>query len=242
MKNESYQLKKSVEISYDLQELHNLKYVKLIFKRIDGKYHEIATKIKFVGEHLVSLYCKYDKNINMKCPQEVIVKFITDDYMYLSKATMKDAKILDDLLFFTILPPQNMIKQQKRKYYRADLDCLCMLEIIDKNNKSTAYIAKSVNISANGILIHKLETLHSDGFVELEMSAEDYYNIVIFLEPDLVFKQQAKFIRQERKNNICRYAFHLISTNGQYVDAICKYVTNEQLKQLQKQKEKDVNK
>jgi len=220
------------EMLYSTSELSKLKYVKVIYIGLDGKLHEIRTEFKFIGDVLISLYFVYDDEFNINYPQDVVVKFVTSDAMYLAMATLKEIKKVDNIVYLTLLPPTKMIRRQYRKYCRVSLNRPCILVSIDEEGKSTVYLSKSVNISASGILVHNLEEMDSDDIVTPEFLKTGKYHVITFLEDNTVLKLSAKYARNEKVNGVKRYAFHYTNATQEKIDAICKYVTVEQIKQL----------
>lgn len=222
------------EVYYNMAELPKPKYVKVVYTGLDGNSHEITTDVKFLGDVLISLYFRCERDFNINYPQDILIKFITSDAMYVAKAVLQEIKKADDYVYFSIIPPAKVLRRQNRKYVRVDLDRTCVLVITDKDFNSTTYLTKSINLSACGVLLHNLETMDSNDVLskEVKMSKYDCYHIVIFLEPDLVLKLFARYVRHEKVNTSHRYAFQFLGMKEKETDMICKYVTNEQLKQL----------
>ena len=183
------------------------------------------------------MYFKWKSDFDINYPQEVTIKFVTYDAMYYAQATLQEIKKSDNRIYFSVIPPTKMIRQQKRKYARVELERSCVLAITDEYGRCTTYLTKSINLSACGILLHNLETLDSNDILKdkVEMSKHAWYNIVIFMEPDVVIKLFAMYVRHECINNSHRYAFRFFNTKQKDIDLIGKCITNEQLKLLKLQ-------
>ena len=227
------------EIYYDIAELSKLKYVKVAYKDIDDEIHEVSTEVKFIGNSLISLYFNQTQNFYAECPQDVILKFVTTDAMYIATAILTEAKKVNNVVYLSIVPPVKIIRQQNRKYTRVNIDRTCILVVDDAKGKSTTYMAKSVNLSASGILINNLKTIIYDEPFESDFSKYDCFHIIMCLESDMVIKQFARYVRHDYVNNSHRYAFHYMRTKPETVSMINKYAINEQIKQLKQMQNND---
>lgn len=227
------------EMSYSTAELSNLKYVKVLYTGLDNKLYSVNTEVKFIGDVLISLYFNHDASFSIECPQEVMLKFVTMDAMYIASARLQEIKKNDKKVYFSIIPPTKMVRQQKRKYSRVDILRNCVLVVNDEKGKCDTYMSKTVNLSASGILIHELETMFSDKFVEINASKYGCYHLLLFLEKDIALKLFARFVRHECVNGSHQYAFHFLNVKPKNIDLINKYVTAEQLNQLKAIQKKD---
>ena len=133
------------------------------------------------------------------------------------------------------MPPSRMNRRQNRKYYRVNLKRTCVLFVTDKEGNSTAFMSKMVDVSAGGVLIHKLESMFSNEIIIINPSDYEYFNIVLFLDLDIVLKLQARPVRTENMETSPRYAFEFIKMKQSDIDIISKYVTKEQVEQLKMQ-------
>lgn len=220
------------EVSYNAAELSNYKYVKVIYKGVDNKPHEVMTDVKTLNDSEISLYFKYRVDFDIKCPQEITVKFVTDDGMFVAKSTLKELEKSNRFAFMKILPPSRMEKRQERKYYRVSMKRYCVLIVTDENGNSKGYMSRLVDISAGGVLIHKLESMFNDCFVNINPDDWKQFNIVLFLDIDIVLKLSARFVRCEKQEQYYRYAFEFIKIKESDINIISKYVTKEQVEQL----------
>ena len=223
------------EMGYNAAELSKLRYVKVIYTGLDNKQHEIKTEVKFLGEALISLYFRYKQCFDIQYPQEVTIKFVTG--LYIAKSTLQEIKKDDNLVYFTIVPPARMEKRQNRRYYRINLKRTCVLVATDANGNSSGYMSRLVDVSAGGLLIHKLESMFSDEYVTIDPLSYKYFNIVLFLDIDTVLKLSAKFIRWEKGEESSRYAFEFMRMKQSDIDTISKYVNKEQIEQLKMQQQ-----
>lgn len=226
------------EMYFSLAELHKLKYVKVIYTDFEDKRHEVSTEVKFIGELLISLYFQTEEDgFDIECPQDVTLKFVTSDALYIAKSSLKEVIQTGNIVYFSINPPEKMTRRQSRKYARAELDRTCVLSIADDVGHRTTYLAKSLNMSACGILLYNLESFDSDDIMQekLEMSKYDCYHVVVFLEQNIVLKLFARFVRDEYVDGTYRYAFQFLNMKQKNIDLICKCITNEQLKMIKLQ-------
>ena len=224
------------EVSYNLADLSNLKYVKVAYTGLDNKSHEVVTDVQQLGEELISVYFRYKAKFDIKYPQQVTVKFITDGGMFVAESLLQEIKKSDSYVYFTIMPPAKMIKRQERKYYRIQLKRACVLVATDKSGNSSCFMSRLVDISAGGVLIHKLESMYNSDIVSINPQDYKRFNIVLFLDIETVLKLTARFVRQEKNDVSYRYAFEFTEIQQKDVDTISKYVTKEQVEQLKLQR------
>ena len=223
------------EIGYSTAELSKLKYVKVKYTGLDDKQHEIKTEVKMLGEALISVYFRDIGDFDIKYPQQVTVKFVTDAGMFIAKSILQSIKKSDNYVYFSIMPPARMIKHQDRKYYRICLKRHCVLICTDEEANSIAFMSKLVDVSAGGVLIHQLESMFNDDIVNINPENFKYFNIVLFLDIDTVLKLSARYVRQEKREDSYRYAFEFIRMKQKDTDTISKYVAKEQLGQMKLQ-------
>ena len=220
------------DMGYDTEELSKLKYVKVTYTDLDEEKHEIHTEVKFIGNTLISLYFNQSQSFYIDCPQDVILKFVTSDAMYIATTSLIETKKSGNKVYLSVVPPKKMVRQQNRKYSRVDINRSCVLVVNDNQGNSITFLSKTVNLSASGILICNLESMFDEEYVDADFSKLDCYHLVLFLETDMVFKLFARYVRHDCVNGIHRYAFHFLNMKPQDTDMIFKYVTNEQIKQL----------
>lgn len=220
------------EVGYNLTELSKLKYVKIIYTGLDNHLHEIRTEVKTLEEKSISLRFRYKENFDIQYPQNVIIKFVADSGMYIAKSVLQEIKKVNDYVYFTVLPPKKMVKRQERKYYRINLKQTCIFVATDEEFHSTVFLSQIVDISAGGILIHKLQSMFDSRCVRINVDGFKYFNIILFLETDTVLKLSARYVRQEIADESYRYAFEFTKMTQSDINTISKFVTKKQIEQL----------
>jgi len=223
------------EMNYNTADLSKLKYIKVVYTGLDSGWHEVKTEVKFMGTELISLYFRDNRGFNINYPQKVTIKFVCEDGLYTAQSTLQKIEKVDELVYFTILPPARMDKRQNRKYFRINLKRTCVLIATKKDGNSAAYMSRLVDVSAGGVLIHQLESMFNDKYVSIDPINYDYFNIVLFLDLNIVLKLSARFIRHEKADESDRYAFEFVRMKPGDIDTISKFVTREQVEQLKLQ-------
>lgn len=219
------------EIAYSNASLSNLKYVKIDYVA-DDKLHEIKTEVKFIRDNLIQVYFRSRKDFDLKYPQLVSAKFVAEDCLYTAEVTLNDVQRADNFIYLDLIPPKVMDRRQNRKYYRICLKRTCVLIATDRTGRSTAFMSRLVDVSAGGLLIHQLESMFDSTYINIDPSEYVQYNIVLFLDLDIVLKLSARYVRQEKAEVSNRYAFEFINIKQSDVDTISQYVTKEQVEQL----------
>lgn len=124
----------------------------------------------------------------------------------------------------------------RRKYIRVGLKRHCVLICTDEYGNSKSYMSRSIDMSLGGVLIHKLESMFSNDYVRINPADFRYFNIVLFLDIDVVLKLSANYVRQEKGRVSYRYGFEFVGVNNEDLGTVSKYITQEQLRQRKQQK------
>ena len=240
------QAKEKAEITgnFDLyyKKLEEIKNTSLNVKPKEIKeepIEEVKEEIKEIGEdsketeNSEETKEKENNEFDVECPQEVILKFVLGELLYVSKATLKTVDIKATKVYFKTAAPQVLEFQQHRRFYRIELKRLCLLIANKKDIGSEAFVARSINLSAGGVLINRLEGMESNKYVSINPEEYESFNLIIVLELDKILKLSAKYIRQEQGRKSYRYAFEFINIEEAKTNYISKYVIGKQLEELQ---------
>ena len=220
------------ESVFDTKVLPNIAQVEVIYKGLDNNLHQANTEIKNISKENFIVNFAYEGEFTIEHPQSVDIRFVIDNALYISKTTLSYVKRVGKEIYFTIMMPKMMSLVQKRKYYRIKLERSCVLIATDENGNSTSFLSRVVDISAGGILMHKLESMYDDKYVNIEPEKYKKFNIVLFLDVDVVLKLSARYVRFEKANRLKKYAFEFTKMNLNDINTISKYVAKEQLIQL----------
>ena len=173
------------------------------------------------------------KAFEAECPQQIMLKFVIDDLLYIAEATLEDVEIKRPRVYFRIKAPEILKFEQHRKYYRISLRRLCLLVATNNEGCSSAFLARSINLSAGGVLINRLETLaEDDKYITINPEEYSRFNLVIVLEMDKVLKLSARYVRQEEGKKSWRYGFEFTEISKEKTDFINKYVIGKQIDEL----------
>lgn len=213
----------------DLAEVESLI---VIYLGSDRKKHEVRAEIKSIGRYLITLFFQTSKPVSIGYPQDVTLKFLIDDVMYSAETELKEVKISANTVFLAVQAPENFKQQQNRKYFRMPVNRSGVLVATDNKNFNTVFLTRTVNLSGGGVLLHDFEAMSSGSIVAPEIDDKYIYTLILLLEANVVLKLQAQYIRHEEVNGSHRYAFQFVNIKTKDLDTICKYVTNEQVKQL----------
>ncbi len=215
LKQENIELKKSEEYEKSKEELEEEK----------RKEEENLKKQKELEE-------EEKKKYSANCPQEVVLKFVIDDLLYVAKTELKGIGIKASKVYFNVKAPAVLKLKQRRRFYRIVLRRLCMLVATNITGSENSFIAKSINLSAGGILLNGLEPVVDGSRNVIYPNEYKAYNIVIVLEPDKVIKLEARYVRQEAGKKSKRYAFEFINVSPEKIDFLSKYVIRKQIEKL----------
>ena len=96
------------EIGYNLADLSNMKYVKVMYTGLDNKPHEVTTDVQLLGEAMIYVYFRYKANFDIKYPQNVTIKFVTDGGMYIAESVLQEIKKSDNFGEISIFENQTI--------------------------------------------------------------------------------------------------------------------------------------
>lgn len=220
-------------MSFDATKLDTLQYVKVVYANRNKDLNEIVTSVKTLNNTTIELIQKDGESINLVCPLGVILKFVTHDAIYFAKVILNSISTVNRRTLLSIKAPAKMIRQQCRKNTRIYMERNCALYMNNGKSTPSLYIAKSVNISASGALIDRLEPLSNDDTANPIFDINSVGSIVLFLETDLLIPTAAKLVRIERRNDSpFRYAFQFMDLKQKYINPFYKYIVSSELKQL----------
>ncbi len=179
-----------------------------------------------------------DKNIegnkfNVNCPQPVMLKFVFNEILYVSHAQLVEVHSKGSKVIFKLKAPDVLRFQQHRRFYRINLKRLCVLIASNSQGSSDVFVARSINLSAGGVLINRLETISQDNkFVSINPEDYEAFNLILVIELEKVLKLSARYVRQEEGAKSWRYGFEFINISKDKIDFINKYVIGKQISKL----------
>lgn len=227
----------SKTLSFDISNLASLQYVKIIFLDSKNKLHEIQTESSEIEGNIIKLSLQGEKEFDVDCPTGAVLKFVTTDSIHFTKTVLKKVRSVGHKLVFVLETPQKIIQKQYRKFNRIAKNRPCVLLFKNKTLKDKTFIAKTVNMSKGGVLLHDFESLSNDQKQCLKLADGDCCYIAIFIKHNITIKSYAKFIRTEYINESYRYGFQFIDMPKQYSDTLDKYIKSEEFKLVQSVKE-----
>ena len=166
------------------------------------------------------------------CPQTVLLKFVVGELLYVTNAELKSIKMKYSKIYFNISAPDTLKLQQLRRFYRINLKRLCILIGSDKEGSTDTYVSRSINLSAGGVLINRLESVTESKYITLNPEKYEKFNLVIVLEMDKILKLPARYVRQEEGKSSQRYAFEFVDISEEKTNYISKYVIRKQIDEL----------
>ena len=227
------------DIDYSTKELSKLKYVKITYTDNENTPIEIQTDVKILGEKMITLFFREKEPFDIQYPQQIIIKFVTENGLFIAISVLQEVRRNDGFVYLIIPAPAKMIQRQKRKYFRVNMKRSCVLIANKENGQGIAFLSRLVDISAGGVLIHKLESMFNDDYIAIDPDDYKSYNIVLFLDIDVVLKLSARFVRYEEAEESYRYAFEFTNMKQNDIDTISKYVTKEQLEQIKQKRQQE---
>ena len=219
-------------VPFSTSKFSSLQYVKIVYVDQNKELYEIKTEVQTINNDTIRLFADKNDGIDITCPCGVALKFVTNDAIYFAKTVLNDIKNINNRIVLFLDAPRKTIRQQKRKFFRINMERPCAI-FVNNNNNAQAYTAQSVNISIGGILLYNVESmLNEEEQTRFTPSKDDSCYIAIFLEQDLKITVCAKFVRSEYVDGSYRYAFQFINMPLKYINPFNKYMTSAELKLL----------
>ncbi len=189
-------------------------------------------KEKISEEELKKREEKEMEKFEADCPQTILLKFVIGELLYVTTAELKSIKMKYSKIYFNISAPDILKLQQHRRFYRISLKRLCLLVGTDKEGSADTYVSRSINLSAGGVLINRLESITESKYITLNPEKYEKFNLVIVLEMNKILKLPARYVRQEEGKSCWRYAFEFVDIPEEKTNYISKYVIRKQIEEL----------
>jgi c-di-GMP-binding flagellar brake protein YcgR len=217
---------------YSSKDMATVMFVEITYTDNERKLQEIKTEIKFVSDANFTVSLRQSIDFNIRCPQDIAIKYVIDNSLFYAETTLQAVKKVGQEFFLTILAPQKIKQIRKRNFYRVCLKRPSIVIAIDNENNKDIFMASTIDLSAGGVLLHKLESALDNTVVKIDTNKYDQYVIILFLDNDTVLNLSARYIRTDWVNGSYNYAFEFINMNHANTDLISKYVTSAQVKKL----------
>ena len=224
-----------MEEEFNPKEIKNLKRVAVKYIDSENNQRIFDADVVFVSEKNITL-SSVEKGLKLDAPQMVTLKYFQENAMCDADTILDCVKIANGQIYLIVDNPKKVKRINRRKYYRIALKRVCVLVATDKKGNTNSYMSRLVDISLGGLLIHKLESMVSDNYVKIEPADYKSFNIVLFLDIDIVLKLSARFVRYEKGRVSHRYGFEFTNMKKEDIAAIGQYITKEQVKRRQKQR------
>ena len=194
-------------------DLDNINYIKITFKTKDNTPSCTKAAIKRIGEKEVLACARFDEEMDMETPQEVLISFICVNGLYRTKTLLKYIENDAPYVYFTLKTPEGLEYQQNREYFRIKMEENAVLSF-----DNTVVSCKTYDISASGVKLvipHKIDDL-------------DEVVIDLLFDPKNV-RTKAKFVRYDEDDNILKAAFKFINLPESSIDIISQKCIQKQL-------------
>ena len=224
-----------------VEDVFNPKDLK-VAERIGVKYNDSAgnsriidANIIFFSDNNITLSTS-DRELKIEPPQIVSLKYVYENALCDADTILSSVKKANGLTYLIVDYPKKVIRVNRRRYYRIKLKRTCVLTCTYDDGKSDSFISQLVDISLGGLFFHRLETMYNDEYVKIDPSKYVAFNVVLFLDIDVVIKLAVRYIRQEKGRVSYRYAFEFLEMKKNVSEKLNKYITREQIQQRKKLK------
>ena len=197
----------------------DVRYIKISYKDFLGETRSIKAAIKNINNREITACSKFEENLEIKTPQEIVLNIVCKEGLYRTKTILKSVEGDEPYLFFFLDTPQGFEYQQNREYFRVPIDIDCTYSVI-QNDKLIKYKAKTVNLSANGICISISDLIITENNACISFFA---------LSKDIETK--VKYIRSEKINDKYLVSFSFIDLLESDRDLISQICIKKQLEQ-----------
>ncbi|MBQ3311994.1 PilZ domain-containing protein [bacterium] len=219
-----------VEEAFNPKDLKNLKRIGVKYDNSEGKSRIIDANILFISDNNITLSTE-EKDLKLAPPQIVNLKYVFDNALCDADTILDNIKEANGLTYLIIDHPKKVTKINRRKYYRLKLKRTCVLTCTYEDGRSDSFLSRLVDISLGGVFFHKLESMSKDDYVKIDPEKYVAFNIVLFLDVDVVLKIPVRFVRQEKGRVSYRCAFEFLEMKKKSAEKLGQFLTKEQIKQ-----------
>lgn len=199
--------------------LESIKYVKISYRDIDGDPCTVKAAIKKLDSREVLACAKFEDDIEILTPQEVVLSIVCNEGLYKTKTLLRKADSDAPYIFFSLETPQGLEYTQNREYFRVNVEYECNYKVL-KNSELKTIPCKTVNISANGVSIEVPTLTISEEEPELEIKINNK-----------VVKTKIRYIRSERCGSKYLISFTYVNISESDRDVISQACIKRQLEQ-----------
>ena len=128
--------------------LEDIRYVNIKYRNSEGLASAVKAGVKKIGTREILAAGKFEEDIFIKYPQEVVVDFICFDGLHQGVTNLVSVAKEEPYVFFIFYKPEEMEHQQNREYFRvlASFECIYKMD-------NTEFKTKTFDISAGGVSI-----------------------------------------------------------------------------------------
>ncbi len=223
-------------VNFSRADLSRLQCIKMAYTDLDEMSREIKTEVKYLGDKYITVFFKCEEDFNINYPQQVYLRFICDGTVYAADSALLGIKRTNTYVFLTLESPKELVIRQNRRYYRIKLDRVCILLATNNEDHCEAYMSRTIDISAGGVLLYKMESMYDNSPITMEPNNYKCYNIVLILGLNTILKLSARYVRHEQTEKGYKCAFEFMDVSEKERDMLCKFVAQEEVEQLKLQK------
>lgn len=204
-------------MSFDLN-LDNISYIKIAYKDRNEFMHCTKAMINNVGEHEIYASSKYNENIKIPAPQNIVISFITDNGIYKANTKLKHIKYKNNYVYYIVATPEELEYMQNREYFRVRMREKAIITYLENEDTQRFVVCETYDISANGLRV----------ILNKNMDFPTNTTITIFLNSkEITIK--ARYIRNDTEDNIIKASFKYEEISKQDMDYISQQCIKKQL-------------
>lgn len=220
-----------------------IKNILVTFTDLDNKKNEISVSRDAIGDKFISVYFAYTEDFEINYPQQIILKFVTEEALYIIETELKDIIREKNIIYFTIKSPPQIERRQRRAYFRLNLvkNIIIFANDVTQEDGMLMSLAKIVNLSAGGVKVGRIEKLFPDDKKDssnIKLSMYKNFYLILVLNSKTLIRLKAKFARYEQgKDGKAYYCFEFVDTPMKDIDTISKFIIVEQVNQHKLERE-----
>ena len=223
-------------IRWSLFNSTKVKKILVTYTDLESNKNEIEVNRDAFGEKFISVYFLFSENFEINYPQQITLKFITDEALYIVETELKDIIREKNLIYFTIKAPAQIERRQRRAYYRLELtkNVIVVAHDLTQSDGISMMLGKIINLSASGAKIGNVEQLfYSDNYEEqsnVKLSLYKNFHVILILNSKTLVRLKASFVRYEKsKDGQSNYCLKFEEQRVKDIDIISKFIIVEQI-------------
>lgn len=203
--------------------IDNVNYIKITYKDKNEFTHCIKAYLKRLDEREILASAKFDDDLFIPTPQEVMLSIACDNGLYKSSTTLKYITKEEPYIFFALKSPEDIDYQQKREFFRVKINESALISYNTESDKTKNIPCETFDLSGNGVRLT----------IDEKYNLPETVHLTLYL-PKKIIETDAKYIRTDEEDKILKASFSFMNLQESDLDCISQICFQKQLEARRK--------